>query len=218
MSSLLNPLEQDVLEAFFSFEESKGFVLTGGAALAEFHLRHRLSHDLALFTLDEKAFAAAGLRLDELAERTKAERRPIRSLVTLNQSIYTRGGLEVKVDLVREAAPSFGEPREIGSVRVDSLENIGVNKVLALFGRAAARDYIDLYFILQEGGFTFEHLLTRAKEKDPGLEEFYLAGWLKQQTPQLQTPPELLRAVELEEVKRYFLAVADDIVTRLKPE
>jgi len=218
MSTLLNRLERDVLEAFFLLKESESFVLTGGAALAEFHLQHRLSHDLELFTLDEKAFAAAGLRLPELAEKIDAQIKPIRSLVTLNQSVYVREGAEVKVDLVRDAGPTFGQPHRVGSVRVDSLENIGANKILALFGRAAARDYIDLYLILHEGNFNFQQLLDLAKKKDPGLQEFYLAGWLKQQTPKLQTPPEMVRPVSLEGVKGFFLEIADKLMGGLKPE
>jgi hypothetical protein len=39
------------LEAFFSREER--FFLTGGAALAGFHLGHRETHDLDLFTLSD---------------------------------------------------------------------------------------------------------------------------------------------------------------------
>lgn len=53
MSSLLSPLEQDILLAFFQLEEADEFVLTGGAALAEFYFQHRLSNDLDLFTLND---------------------------------------------------------------------------------------------------------------------------------------------------------------------
>ena len=218
MSRLLNDLEKDVLEAFFSLDESAAFVLTGGAALAEYHLHHRLSHDLDLFTLNEDAFTSVSQRILELAEKVNARVTPIRSLATLNQVIIEREGIEVKVDLVRDAGPMFGQPLQVGSIRVDSLENIGANKILALFGRAAARDYIDLYLILNEGGFTFEQLLILAKEKDLGLQEFYLAGWIKQQTPKLQTPPDILREMDLEEIKRFFLALADKLMSGLKPE
>ena len=218
MSRLLNDLEVDVLEAFFSLDESAAFVLTGGAALAEYHLHHRLSHDLDLFTLDEEAFASAGHKLSELARKINARVRPLRSLVTLNQAMVEREGIEVKVDLVRDAGPVVGQPMQVGSVRVDSLENIGANKILALFGRAAARDYVDLYLILNDGGFTFEQLLDLAKTKDPGLQEFYLAGWLKQQTPKLQTPPDMLREVDMEDVKVFFLELADRLMAGLKPE
>jgi hypothetical protein len=49
LQSRLGPLQQKFLQAFFSKE--KRFFLTGGAALAGFHLGHRETHDLDLFTL-----------------------------------------------------------------------------------------------------------------------------------------------------------------------
>ncbi len=51
----LTDLQQMVLASFFSKE--RGFFLTGGAALAGFHLGHRGTDDLDLFTLDDDAFA-----------------------------------------------------------------------------------------------------------------------------------------------------------------
>jgi len=44
----LSPLQIDVLREFFTREQR--FVLTGGGALVGFHLQHRSSDDLDLFT------------------------------------------------------------------------------------------------------------------------------------------------------------------------
>ena len=52
--SKLTALQRDVLDAFFQRE--RGFFLTGGAALAGFHLGHRATDDLDLFTRDAPAF------------------------------------------------------------------------------------------------------------------------------------------------------------------
>jgi len=218
MSSILNPLERDILNAFFALRKSEAFVLTGGAALAEFYFQHRLSNDLDLFTLDEDAFDEVGQNTRALAHTVGAEEKPIRSLVTLHQVMYARGTEEVKVDFVRDSGPIFGEPMQKDNVRVDALENIGANKLLALFGRAAFRDYIDLYFILRESSLTFNRLLFLAKQKDPGLQEFYLANWIRQQTPRLQSPPVLLKPIDLDEVKQYFLKLSEDLVAGLNPD
>ncbi len=47
----LSALQQDFLRAFFQREDR--FFLTGGAALVGFHLGHRETHDLDLFTLED---------------------------------------------------------------------------------------------------------------------------------------------------------------------
>lgn len=218
MSRILSSLEEDILRAFFTLEKAEEFVLTGGAALAEFYFQHRLSNDLDLFTLDEQAFAEISAQAKTLAQAVGADEKPIRALATLNQFTFERGGEAVKIDFVRDSGPSFGEPLQKGNLRIDALENIGANKILALFGRAATRDYIDLYFILHEGSLSFDRLLSLAKQKDSGLQEFYLANWIRQQTPRLESPPTMLKPVDLEEVKRYFLKLADELMAGLNPE
>ena len=50
-NSLLTPLQQAFLRAFFGDPVGQRFFLTGGTALAAFHLHHRLSDDLELETL-----------------------------------------------------------------------------------------------------------------------------------------------------------------------
>ena len=47
--SRLTPLQVELLEAFFQHEDR--FYLTGGGALAGYHLGHRETHDLDLFAL-----------------------------------------------------------------------------------------------------------------------------------------------------------------------
>lgn len=54
--SKLTRLQRELLEAFFARE--RRFFLTGGAALAGFHLHHRVTHDLDLFTKDAGATPA----------------------------------------------------------------------------------------------------------------------------------------------------------------
>lgn len=38
-------------------------------------------------------------------------------------------------------------------MKVDSLVDIASNKLLALFGRATLRDFVDVYFLTHEAGF-----------------------------------------------------------------
>lgn len=83
--------------------------------------------------------------------------------------------------------------------------------------RLAARDYVDLFF-LARAGIQFQDLLERAKQKDPGLEEFYLGMALR--AVEKITPedlPTMLRPFDLDELKSYFQALAADVTRRAKP-
>jgi hypothetical protein len=111
----------------------------------------------------------------------------------------------------------FDVPQVFEAVRVDSQLNIGVNKVTAL-SRLAARDYVDLFF-LTRAGLKFDELLTLAKQKDPGLEEFYLGMALRAVDKiELGDLPTMLKPLDLNELKTYFQALAVEVAQHVKPE
>lgn len=64
---------------------------------------------------------------------------------------------------------------EKDNLRIHSFADLAAGKLLALFGRAEERDFIDVYFIVKNGGSSLERLIELAKTKDPGLDEYYLA-------------------------------------------
>jgi hypothetical protein len=116
---------------------------------------------------------------------------------------------------VRDIAAQFGEHRRIDSVIVDALENIGANKVNAIFGRTDVKDFVDLYVILKAGLELFD-LIEMAKQKDAGLTEFYLAGMMRQ-VRELNRLPRMLKPIDLDTLKEFYLRLADDLLRRAKP-
>lgn len=225
--TVLTRLQRDFLFSFFAQPAAQPFVLTGGTALAAFHLQHRLSEDVDLFAvaslsdselrhseileLGFQAAQAAGLAIGATVE----SRAPS---VHFHQVFLTRGDEpRLKIDLVRDPGPQFGEPIIVEGVRVDALLNIAVNKVTAL-SRLAARDYIDLFF-LAGVGFKFDELVERAKQKDLGLEEFYLSMALRAvEKIEPADLPKMLKPLDLNELKTYFLTLAVVMAQRVKPE
>lgn len=214
--SVLTPLQDAFLHIFFQQPIGNQFFLTGGTALAEFYLHHRYSEDIDLFTLEEPAFLDVSSSLPAIALSLHAEFEERFSTVSYRQVfIRAPNQAELKIDVIREVGPQFGEHQRLGGVIVDSSLNIAVNKVTAIYGRAAAKDYVDLYFLLRQG-FDFDELVRLAKEKDPGLTEFYLAGMLHQ-IHQVETLPRMIEPVTIEELRAYFGPLAEKIMERVKP-
>ena len=56
------------------------------------------------------------------------------------------------------------------------------NKVLAVFGRTEARDFLDLDAIITTGDYPMSALLRLAKDYDPGFDAHYFEGSLRQVT------------------------------------
>ncbi len=217
-TEILNPLQRDFLQAFFAQEIGQRFFLTGGTALAAFYLYHRLSVDLDLFTQDDVALSACIRPVDEIAAHLGCQLQRSRVSQYFQQVFLSHPNYPtmLKIDLVRDFGPLYGERVVYDGIVVDSLENIAANKILALFGRAAMKDFVDLYFVLQRG-YDWRQLFKMAQEKDSGLTLFYFAGMLRQIERQ-HSLPEMLVPVPLEELKAFFLNMAREIMSELNPE
>ena len=212
----LTPLQAGFLAHFFAAETGQRFFLTGGTALAAFHLHHRLSVDLDLFTLDDLAFREAGILVPQLAADLQCSIGRARQTEHFRQFLFEpKTGQPLQVDLVRGFGPQYGQRSRHGDIILDSVENIGANKLTAILGRTEPKDFVDLYFILQ-AGYDFNDLLAKAREKDLGLQPFFLAGALRQ-VRHLQYLPVTTLPLTPSELQTFILALADRLLDRLRP-
>lgn len=204
--SRLTALQRDVLGAFF--RESAGFFLTGGAALAGFHLGHRETHDLDLFTTRDNIEEGAAV-LERVAEQLGASIENIQTSPNFRRFLITKGPDAVVVDLVRETVPQVhGEKPGIDGVPVDPPEEIFANKLCALLSRTELRDLVDV-FALESTGLRLEDGIAAAMRKDAGMTPAQLA-WVLSRTRigDDATPPGGASAAQLQ-------ARLDDLIARL---
>lgn len=175
--SLLTALQHDVLVRFFRHEQR--FFLSGGAALAGFHLGHRKTHDLELFTAGD-VIEDGERALVQVADELGARLERIQTAPDFRRRVIRRGEEAVVVDLVRDRAPQGPLPKQqIGGVRVDPPQEILANKLCALLSRSELRDLIDVH-ALEQAGFRVEDALPLAEQKDAGLTAAQLAWVLSQ--------------------------------------
>jgi predicted nucleotidyltransferase component of viral defense system len=218
MGNLLTPLQEKFLQTFFADPIGQHFFLTGGTALAAFHLHHRLSDDLDLFTLDDVALEASVRPVEQIAadlnctlERTRVSQYFQQVLLT-----HPQQEMPLKIDLVRDFGPQYGKRLDHKGIIVDSLDNIAANKIVALFGRADIKDFVDLYFILQSG-YDLDELFSMAQQKDRGLTEFYFVGMLRQANRQTHLP-KMVKPLDLKVLQAFYAELAQQLMSRLNPE
>ena len=72
--TILNLFQQKTLLDFKKSNLSKKFYLSGGTALAEFYLHHRLSEDLDFFTQDELDLEQLKKFINSVAKKNKVNR------------------------------------------------------------------------------------------------------------------------------------------------
>ena len=211
-------LQDCFLKRFFAGPLGQHFYLTGGTALARFYFHHRESLDLDLFTNDfGQDFSQVNrVILGILHALTLQITSQVVTDTFIQYIVTDPDGNSLKVDLVKDVPVHFGVLVERDGIRLDSLENIGSNKVLAVFGRTDAKDFIDLYWILQHTDLKFDDLYLQAREKDLGLSELYLAYAL-QNSEKIRLFPRMLQPLPWEDMKTFFQVLARELLSRIKP-
>jgi Nucleotidyl transferase AbiEii toxin, Type IV TA system len=163
----LTSFQTAVAGLFFSLPQSQGFLLAGGAALAAQHLTRRPTHDLDLFTSSGGNTVPAAR---DAFERAATERgwtvRRIRDGATFCRLVVS-GDENLLVDLALDAPPHL-PPSDSAVGPTFGLEELAGRKLLALFDRAEARDFADVYALAQRYGT--DVLLDRAAQVDPGFD------------------------------------------------
>jgi hypothetical protein len=173
--SQLTAFQREVLDAFFQRE--RGFFLTGGAALAGFHLGHRTTDDLDLFTLQQAAFERSRFILADVAAAVGAVLDVRQDAPGFRRVVLSRGDEGLVVDLVKDVSSQLHlDKLERDHIVVDPADEILANKLTAIVGRAEKRDLIDV-MLLERAGYSVEAALPAALAKDGGCTPATLA-WL----------------------------------------
>src|SRR3989344_7868212 len=141
------------------------FYLTGGTALAEFYLGHRLSEDLDFFSENEFLAESVSATLRKIQKEASIE--SVRYEQSFNRNLFF---LEMENDEIKTEFTYFPFERiekkeKTGNLYVDSLIDIAVNKVFTIYQNPRSRDFIDLYFILKKRGWNIKDLVKKAQVK-----------------------------------------------------
>jgi len=215
---LLTPIQRRCLTLFASLPDQERFYLTGGTALAEFHLGHRLSLDLDLFTAEEGLIVPFSHALESRFSAEKCSVTTIKRFATHVELELSEGEEKLRLDLGLDSPFRLEPPllSEYG-VWVNGYQDLVIEKMLAYYGRTEPRDAVDLYFILQRE--SPEKLLSLASRKDPGFDMYWFAVALNKAEnfpDELDRwPVKMLEPFQPQELKRRFRDLALDLMERL---
>lgn len=136
---MLTPLQERVASIVAGLAEAEGFALAGGAALIARGEIQRETRDLDFFGLTPGDVD----RLVPAVDRAPAGRlRRVQVSPGFARLIVESGDDSTELDLGADARLFPAEPRRPAPTL--SGEELAVDKVLAVFGRAEARDFVDL--------------------------------------------------------------------------
>ena len=180
MSKQLSDLQSRVLAVLAGIDPP--WTLTGGAALAGFHLGHRITRDLDLFWHGRESIAEVRREVIARLRSAGLDVAEIRSLDSFSALRISSDLESVIVDLVAEPVATVDTPLPIDhkgvTILVDTAHEILVNKLCALLHRSEPRDLVDIEALLAAGG-DLSRAIADAPSKDAGFSALTL-GWTLQ--------------------------------------
>jgi hypothetical protein len=146
---ILTPDQHTVIGLLSKHPElSKQFYLSGGTALAVYYLHHRISDDLDFFTDGDVPLATVTEFMQETKAAVHATKLDYEHL--FDRHIFTiHATPALKVEFTKYPFPRMAPLQKKDGIFVDSLLDIAINKLFALFDRNEPKDFVDLYFLLQ---------------------------------------------------------------------
>jgi predicted nucleotidyltransferase component of viral defense system len=224
-SSILTPLQNRVLIVLFDngFAD-RGYSLTDGTALSAYYLKHRYSDDLDFLTrklgpLEEDfryfqdILISIGMVITD-QNVTEAHARFFICPGDLNDTT-------LKIEFFRDVPVRIAPPEIYDQIVVDSFDDIAVNKVCTILSRTfEVKDFCDLFFILNESRYELDYLISRAREKERAFDEeegilMFAASLLT--VREFQMLPRMIKPLSLEDLRRYFVPIAEELIQRLRP-
>ena len=139
---MLTPLQEQVASIVAGLAEAEGFALAGGAALIARGEIQRETRDLDFFGLTPDDVDRLVPAVDRALQEAGLVVRRVQVSPGFARLIVESGDDSTELDLGADARLFPIEPREPAPTL--SGEELAVDKVLAVFGRAEPRDFVDL--------------------------------------------------------------------------
>jgi hypothetical protein len=161
----LTPFQREVAQLFFALAESDGFLLAGGGALSISGLSVRPTNDLDFFGAIDRVDVSITVAAFEAALMLRGWSVDRVQIAETFARLEIYGPEVLQIDIAVDASAIHPQVQtEIGPT-FDPQELAG-RKMLALFGRAYPRDFVDVYRLAAR--FGTELLIERATEVDRG--------------------------------------------------
>jgi hypothetical protein len=204
----LTRFQTEVAGIFFALKAAEGYVVAGGAGLLASDLIARPTEDLDLFaSAPITSVTKARSTLVRALQRRDYDVAVLSDSPTFARLVVARGDEEVLVDLAIDSPPIRTPTMTMLGPTLAPLELAG-RKLLALFGRAEARDFADVYVLARR--FGKEALLQQSQSIDAGFDQQVL-GQMMGTLGRFADDEIPLPAGDVLSAKAFFSAWAEDL-------
>lgn len=209
-TTILTP-DQKLLLSILAKEKAitSSFYLSGGTALAEYYLHHRLSEDLDFFSEDEIDVEGLSALIKKISATAGITEVTFEQSFNRNLFFVRMAHATVKTEFTYYPFTRIEKGMREGDLAIDSLLDIAVNKVFTISQKPRSRDFIDLYCILKERpDWTFDDLVLKAQAKfDHYIDHLQLSAQCLKAT-ELKDFPTMQMPLEEKTWQDFFLEIS----------
>ena len=205
--SILSENQKKLLE-LLSKETSicDNFYLTGGTALAEFYLHHRLSEDLDFFC--EQEFEAQSISVILKKIQKMAGIKKIEYQQSFNRNLFFLFSNRdiIKTEFTYFPFARIEQKKKLGKLFIDSLIDIATNKLFTVYQKPRSRDFIDLYLILKDNPrITIDSLVDSAQIKFDNYIDPVQLGSQYMKAEELKDYPKMIEKLDEKIWQKFFI-------------
>ncbi len=208
--TILTDAQRIVLDLFSNESVlSEVYYLSGGTALAEYYLQHRDSDDLDFFTdemIDRVLIESFIQKVTAHFGTATARMECIHDRRLFFVDVKTT---ELKLEFSPYPFPALEERSKQNGVLIDSLRDIRANKLAALIDRFEPKDFVDLYFILQD--CPLEEIRGDVEKKFGLKISPLLLGSELAKVKRVEILPRMKRSLTIKELKTFFAKLAKEL-------
>ena len=207
MVAILSPGQRHVLDALAGEPAiTSAFYLSGGTALSEFYLHHRLSEDLDFFSQEEVDTQGISTVLKKIQRAAGITNVTYEQSFNRNLFFLHLEDDVIKTEFTYYPFPRIEDGQRVGNLAVDSLLDIAVNKLFTISQKPRSRDFIDLFCILRKKTeWDVDNLIAKAKIKfDHHVDPLQLSAQFVKAT-ELKDYPRMLIDLKEEEWQSFFM-------------
>lgn len=203
---ILTVAQKEVLRMFAMEEDlAQTYTLSGGTALAAFHLFHRRSDDLDFFSMDPVDALRVRRFAENVREKLGTGDMEVNRLYDRHLFlIKMKAGDPLKIEFTQYPYPALEEPLLKDGIRVESLRDVGTDKLAAMLDRFEPKDYYDLYCLLSNNHATLPVLRKDLQKKFHIVADSVTIGAAFARAQRLPILPHMLMTVRKEDVQELF--------------
>lgn len=180
------------------------FYFTGGTALSHYYLQHRYSDDLDFFSLEKFENEVVFALISDLSRKLKFKFDSKFNEVVYIFNLKFPDGETLKIDfgyypykLIEDGG------RDEMEIKIDSLRDIATNKLLTVGQRNDVKDFVDLYFLMQEK-YTIWDLIYGVEAKFGLEQDTVLLGEHLLKVEDFDFLPRMVKPLKLSVLKNFF--------------